>query len=247
MVDWNAREEFFKFTRGRFVVDEKQQMELRKVKFDMNQLACEAAKATGSRECVDIHKFPDGLNNKAFNFIMEDGKEIVGKVPNPCAGIPHYTTASEVATMDFLRNILELPVPKVLAWSSRAEANSVGAEYILMEKLDGIPLERVWRTESSFREALIMVKMIEYQEKLSSVSFSRFGSLYYADDIESPDVDDYLFTDDRGQKISLPNFTIGPSVDLAWVGDGRETVHVDKGPCKSSLVPLNSHLMLTGI
>lgn len=35
---------------------------------------------------------------------MDDGREVVAKVPNPNAGIPHFTTASEVATMDFVRS-----------------------------------------------------------------------------------------------------------------------------------------------
>src|SRR4051812_1698284 len=42
------------------------------------------------------------------------------------------------------RNVLGTPVPKVLAWSSKAEENPVGAEYIIMEKVLGIELERVW-------------------------------------------------------------------------------------------------------
>lgn len=33
---------------------------------------------------------------------MEDGREVIAKMPNPNAGVPHYTTASEVATMDFV-------------------------------------------------------------------------------------------------------------------------------------------------
>jgi aminoglycoside phosphotransferase (APT) family kinase protein len=38
-----------------------------------------------------------------------------------------------VATMDFLRNALDVPVPRVLAHSSTVD-NSVGAEYIIMER-----------------------------------------------------------------------------------------------------------------
>lgn len=34
---------------------------------------------------------------------MNDGNEVIAKVPNPNAGRPHFTTASEVATMDFVR------------------------------------------------------------------------------------------------------------------------------------------------
>jgi hypothetical protein len=33
---------------------------------------------------------------------MDDGRQVVAKIPNPNAGRPHFTTASEVATMDFV-------------------------------------------------------------------------------------------------------------------------------------------------
>ncbi|KAF9249028.1 hypothetical protein DTO013E5_8541 [Penicillium roqueforti] len=75
---------------------------------------------------------------------MANGAEVVGKVPNPNAGQPHFTTASEVATMEFVRNILGTPAPCVLAWSSKAGENAVGAEYIIMEKVGRIQLGHAW-------------------------------------------------------------------------------------------------------
>ncbi len=80
-------------------------MAQRTVRFNMDELARVAAKAIGapSHRCVHVQKCPDGLYNKAYIFRMDDGREVIGKVPNPNAGIPHYTTASEVATMDFVR------------------------------------------------------------------------------------------------------------------------------------------------
>lgn len=44
----------------------------------------------------------DGLYSKALLLTMDDGVQVIGKVPNPNAGIPRFTTASEVATMDFV-------------------------------------------------------------------------------------------------------------------------------------------------
>lgn len=70
----------------------------------MNELARVAAESVGSRECVHIEKLPDGMFNKTFQFTMANGAEVVGKVPNPNAGQAHFTTASEVATMDFVRH-----------------------------------------------------------------------------------------------------------------------------------------------
>ncbi|KAH6678552.1 hypothetical protein B0J14DRAFT_625117 [Halenospora varia] len=98
-------------------------MSQRHVSFNVNELARIAAEAIGSSICVSVEKYPDGMYNKAMLLTMEDGTQVVAKVPNPNAGKPHFTTASEVATMDFARNVLGTPVPKVFAWSSKAEEN----------------------------------------------------------------------------------------------------------------------------
>lgn len=42
------------------------------------------------------------MYNKAFLLTMNDGTQVVAKLPNPNAGAPHFTTASEVATMEFV-------------------------------------------------------------------------------------------------------------------------------------------------
>ncbi|KAL2836121.1 hypothetical protein BJX68DRAFT_260014 [Aspergillus pseudodeflectus] len=41
-------------------------------------------------------------------------REVIARIPTPIAGLPHYTAASEVATMDFLRVVLKLPMPKYI-------------------------------------------------------------------------------------------------------------------------------------
>jgi hypothetical protein len=101
---WNSNEEFFKFTRDRFIVDGEENLRKREIRFDLETLARVAAESVGAAKCIDIRKYPDGMFNKAFLLRMNDGRECVAKVPNPNAGIPHFTTASEVATMDFVRS-----------------------------------------------------------------------------------------------------------------------------------------------
>ena len=46
--------------------------------------------------------------NEAFLMSMDDGQEVIAKVPNPNAGVPHFTTASEVATLDFVGSLWAL-------------------------------------------------------------------------------------------------------------------------------------------
>lgn len=100
--NWNEDESFFTFTRARYVRDEEAEMARHYVKFDMNELARIAARTAGSNRCVDVKKYPDGMYSKAFLMTTDHGKEVVAKVPNPNAGLAHYTTASEVATMEFV-------------------------------------------------------------------------------------------------------------------------------------------------
>jgi hypothetical protein len=89
-------------------VDEDANLRNREVVFDMNQLAKVAADSVGAAQCVDVRKFTDdGMFNKSFLMLMDDGQEVVAKVPNPNAGRAHYTTAIEVATIDFV-SVLEL-------------------------------------------------------------------------------------------------------------------------------------------
>lgn len=69
----------------------------------MNELARIAARSVSSPACANVEKLPEGQYNKAFLMTMEDGVQVIAKVPNLGAGLPHFTTASEVATMDFVR------------------------------------------------------------------------------------------------------------------------------------------------
>jgi hypothetical protein len=94
------RDIFHRYTRGRFVCDESLNMAKRYVEFDIHELQKFAAQATKSESCINFEKLPEDQNSKTFLLTMDDGAQVVAKLPNPCGGRPHFTTASEVATMD---------------------------------------------------------------------------------------------------------------------------------------------------
>ncbi len=96
------------------MINEEFEMSQRYVPFNMDKLAQVAASAVNSTYCVAIEKYPDGQYTKAFLMTMEDGKQVVAKVPNPNAGQVHFTTASEVATMQFV--MLNSPIDKPDPW-----------------------------------------------------------------------------------------------------------------------------------
>jgi hypothetical protein len=101
-IDWNQNDEFFRFTKGRFVVDEEKEMALRHNLFDMNALARIAAEAAGSPRCVKVEKTTEGMYNKIFLMTMEDGSQVFAKVPDRNVRPGRFITASEVATMEFV-------------------------------------------------------------------------------------------------------------------------------------------------
>jgi hypothetical protein len=85
-------------------------MAQRYIPFNLEALVAVAARAIGSDRCVAVEKLPDGNYNKTLLLTMNNGAQAVAKLPNPNAGRPHLTVASEVATMDYVC----LSMPRVL-------------------------------------------------------------------------------------------------------------------------------------
>ena len=102
MTDIPGAEELHRHTRSRFVWDEAHELAQRHVFFNVKALAAIAAEAVGSSHCTSIQRLLDGNYNKALLLTMNDGTQAVAKIPNPNAGRPHLTIASEVATMDLV-------------------------------------------------------------------------------------------------------------------------------------------------
>lgn len=101
-TDQTYNEDLFNFTRGRFVCHEEYELAQRHVRFNVEELAHIAAESIDAESCVRVEKYPEGLYNKAMLLTMNDGTQVVARVPNPNAGRKHSTTASEVATMEFV-------------------------------------------------------------------------------------------------------------------------------------------------
>ncbi|KAI7087005.1 hypothetical protein KC356_g4565 [Hortaea werneckii] len=203
-------------------------MAQRYVRFDPEELGAVAASAIGSRSCVSLEKYPDGMYNKAMLLTMCDGKQAVAKIPNPNAGQPHLTTASEVATMDFMRNTLGIPAPKVYAWCNDPQETRVGAEYIVMEKVEGVPLDTVYGKMPVEDRFAVTKTVSNYQKTWASTAFESYGGLYYAQDC--PHGDPLRFTDRDGTTREDAKFAIGPTTGRDWNDDGRRSIRFDRGP-----------------
>lgn len=130
-----------------------------------------------------------------------------------------------------MRNVLGTPAPKVYSWDSHA-TNSVGAEYIIMEKMPGIQLRQVWDNMKLVDKMNVRLDIARHQSAWLSVSFSQFGGLYYAQDLANVPRDHHLYSDNKADKILGGRFAIGPATGRDWVDCGRVRLGCGRGPCE---------------
>lgn len=91
---------------------------------------------------------------------------------------PYYKTESEVATIAFLRTNTSIPVPRIIAWQSKLDGD-LGSEWILMEKLEGVPLIDVWRKISWDRKLTLVEEVAKLVKELHGHEFDTIGALYF--------------------------------------------------------------------
>ncbi|KMQ48464.1 hypothetical protein HL42_0925 [Trichophyton rubrum] len=227
-MKYDKSDHYYRYTAGRWLFNEPQQLEARYVRFNIDALAEIAASCLGHdpASCVKIEKMPEGNFNKSFLLTMANGSQVIARVPNPNSGFPHFTTASEVATMDFARTKLGLPVPRVFAWNSQASENPVGAEYIVMEKAAGSSLAQIWPRLSNEEKREIIQAMVSFDVKMLNHPLGGIGSLYYPRDI--PSGTNQLPA--LGMNDACGRWVLGPTTDRRFFDDGRGELSLDRGP-----------------
>ncbi|PWY89763.1 phosphotransferase enzyme family protein [Aspergillus heteromorphus CBS 117.55] len=219
------------YTAGRWIWNEKDQFSRRYVKFDLAELVRVAIQVTQSKSCVQVKKLPEGNFSKVFLMTMDDNKEVIAKLPNPNAGRPHFTTASEVATMDYVRNVLNIPAPKVYAWSSSAETPA-GAEYIIMERSRGVELSKLWDDMPGPDKLQIVKQLVGFEKALVSTQFPMYGSLYYAKDLPDVQPSQLVYSKPKDNGVDFV-FAVGPTTNRAFFDDNRDAVDINRGPWTS--------------
>ena len=124
-------------------------------------------------------------------------------------------------------------MPRVYSWNSHAKSHPVGAEFIIMDKIEGVPLSQVWSTLKLPQKLQALLAMTHLQKRWLSVSFSHYGSLYYAGDVQ-PLVGNHYVKDSKTVRDS--EFVIGPATGRDWFDASRSILDIDKGPCTSWFV-----------
>ncbi|RJE24525.1 Phosphotransferase enzyme family [Aspergillus sclerotialis] len=221
-VSWDD-EAFHSYTGGRWLYNEEKQRASRSVKFNMDELIRTATTSQGCSitSCVNVEKLPEGDFNKAFLITLSDDREVIAKVPNPNAGLPFYTTASEVATMEFvglsLSPLLSYGLYAKLSPGEDYCRDSITKKYIIMEKVKGALLSSMWPSMSKSQKIRLIQNVVFLEKSLLLHRFSHIGSIYYESDIFHSDRSNKAF------KTAYEGFFIGPTTQRMFFQDGVNT------------------------
>jgi hypothetical protein len=106
----------------------------------------------------------------------------------------------------------------------------VRAEYIIMEKAKGVPLQSVY-DKLDLKERWTLVQAVaKYQQSWSEASFQKYGSLYYKADLQP------VLPEELGPRpnetIRRSGFAKGPTAGVEWNEYETLQVKFDRGPCK---------------
>ncbi|DAA78686.1 TPA_exp: Uncharacterized protein A8136_2471 [Trichophyton benhamiae CBS 112371] len=214
----------FKYTSGRYLYNEKLRLAERYVDFNVEALKRIAAKAVDRDSTASIKKLAEGGFNRVFLLTMNDGFEVIVKIPYLLAVPQRLNTESEVATLDFLRG-KGIPVPKVYAWSSDKE-NEVGTEYIIMEKATGKPLTDRWFNITPKEMLKLVTSYVDIEKKLFSFPFAAHGSLYYKETLPQNLRVNLYSPGEQGDD----RFCIGPVTDYMFWRGSRANFDLNRGP-----------------
>ncbi|PVH72795.1 hypothetical protein DL98DRAFT_470064 [Cadophora sp. DSE1049] len=240
-----SEEELYQYRRYRWLSDEAEKLAVRYRRFNLDALLDVAVKTAGGGaiSCIKVLKCIEGQFNKAFLMTMDSGAEVLAKIPNPNVGSAFYTTASEVATRNFVREVLNFPVPRIHTYSLDP-LNPVGVEYIIEEKAEGKPLGNLWRHWPRESQLNILTELVDLEAKLASVSFQSHGCIYYKDDLTTNGVQaqslgaTYNSIGNASKELDplqMAKYALGPlNQAVLWQGE-RAIMALERGPWQSAV------------
>ncbi|RMZ77403.1 hypothetical protein DV738_g4429, partial [Chaetothyriales sp. CBS 135597] len=230
-VDADLNQELFEYTSGRWLYNEPLRLAERKLVFNVDELKRIAAECLRKplSEVKECFKLAEGGFNRVFQITMKDGSEVIARLPYPSTQPHRLAMASEVATLDLVR-AAGVPVPKVLSYSTDAAQNSVGAEFMIMEKAPGRPIGDSWFDLTEDQRLKVISEVVQAEVKLSKIDLPAYGCVYYEHDLPA-DTRRILITPTSDSR----RLCVGPHTSRRWWYKERGSLDIHRGPHSSPL------------
>ena len=212
--------------------------------FDISSIASQALSPylqDQDLSSISVTFFAEGSLNKLYEITIPNHKDKFLFRVNITVD-PFFKTESEVATLAFLRQKANIPVPDVVAWCSTPR-NTIGCEWILVKKVEGVPLEQKWRVMPMDAKIRAAEKLAAYTLELRTLTFDKIGSLY------SKNADTNSSAQDS-QQIKFMSDYLGKDVEVGTMVSSfffmkrRLYIPSDRGPLNTSHHYLTSKINL---
>ncbi|KAJ5102422.1 hypothetical protein NUU61_004644 [Penicillium alfredii] len=175
-------EELFRYSYGRFLVNEEYELAKRYSTFDISALCQMVSSLPAVRSPIVKIDKREGGYNKALLMTAESGHTVITKLPCPNIVPREYGTASEVAVLKFVKSRSRSPVSDVLAWSADP-SNPIGSEYIVQEKCAGQQLTGVWDQVNESDRVKLIRDFAQLESSLASIELPGYGALFLRDQL----------------------------------------------------------------
>lgn len=101
-----------------------------------------------------------------------------------------------------------------------------------MKKAHGVQLSELWDELHSQKKFRIIKQLVGFEKALATAKLPAYGSLYYSDDLPEPTSAIALPVINVNR--SAKSFSIGPTNNRKYFDDGRGTLELERGSCKSN-------------
>lgn len=126
--------------------------------------------------------------------------------------------------------MFNIPVPRVLAWSSDAANSPVEAEYIITQKAPGVRLGSLWYQWPREAKLKLIRQVADLENTLTTIRFPRHGCIYFREDLRSLTGDAGDLNIDSAPE-AIRRFSIGPLTSAELWNGTRRDMELDRGPC----------------
>ncbi|CAF9916958.1 MAG: hypothetical protein HETSPECPRED_003058 [Heterodermia speciosa] len=183
-----------------------------------------------------IEVFNQGGFNKLYSITCPRGVYIA-RVTLPVD--PVYKTASEVATLHMISRYTSIPVPTVYGYDL-SRANPIGFEWMLMNHMPGITLDKAWPGMSWSAKYRLIHRMTDVLSQLFHRTKSNgIGNIYHFADSRVLEASRMLVNE------MSPAYLLGQVVSMGFFWDKHIVQDIPRGPFLTSQQWLRSRLLLT--
>ncbi|KAG9660279.1 hypothetical protein KCU64_g3303, partial [Aureobasidium melanogenum] len=171
--------ELYNYTSRRFLINEKDELAKRRVRFDVNALGARAAKTAGPEgtTAVNIEKVLEGIYTKTYVIRFSNGVKLMARIFNPDEHHSIVSTLSEIRTAKFAHSFTAVPAFRHTDLALRAEDNDVATPFVLTLAPKGVPLSSVWSDMNPLEQQGTMHAVMTYITRWSNFKYPGYGDV----------------------------------------------------------------------